>query len=413
MRASWSFGWGQVVVFASLLTSAMACIKGGDGAPSGSGWSSLVDSAFADSTANAARLDSTWLDPSPPPALVLALPDSVRDFEMAAPSSLAIRRGGACLIAVTDYYETSVHFFSSPSRYQGTRFLGSRRREALSGVGHASIGKDGTLYLNELGRRRAVAVSKGQDGVRVFQSPSVTVSMPHAATLEPVSPNRLIENWMTPSIPVASGSWAQEDLPLLRVIDSLGNYLGGVWRITDRPGHLLTHGLNQGFLARVGDTLWFAYAVSGEVIRGVLDTTHTPWAIANMSRMTLPRLYTPVPPQWYRSATDSIGALTVDQQLSGMAVTDDGRLIVGQTISYPPRDEEGSIHQPTSAVVIYDREGRPLRGWRAGGRIRDIATGGGILGVIVEASGDLQVLVYRLSDVVPGLSASGPCAEEV
>lgn len=405
--------WLHTTALAGVLVGALGgCDPGGGRTDSASGWTSLTDSAFAESTAVASRLDSAWLDSFAPPAQVLALPDSIRDFEMAGPSSVAIGRSASCLIAVTDFYETSVHFFGSPSRYEGSVFLGGHRRGALSGIGHAAIGADGVTYLNELGRRRLVALDRTRDRVRVFQSAAVTTSMPRVVTLEPVSRNRIIENWMTPSIPLASGTWAQQGLPLLRVIDSLGNYLSGLWRIAGRPGHLLTHELNQGFLARQGDTLWFAYGVSGQIVHGVLDTTRTPWSLTDTSRIILPRLYAPLPPEWFWTESDSIGALTVDGQVSGMAVTDGGLLILGQTISYPPRDLEGSIHQPTSAVVIYDRGGLPLRGWRSGGRIRGLAAGSGILAVIVDSGGGTDVRIHQLSDVLPGGSAPGPCTEE-
>ncbi|HEU4801480.1 MAG TPA: hypothetical protein VFS94_12715 [Gemmatimonadales bacterium] len=406
--------WGAGVRWVLTLVPALlvAC-EAGDRPASASGPSSMADTAFAESTAVAAHLDSAWLDTAAPAAQVLALPDSVRDFEMALPLSVAIGRGESCLIAVADPSEVAVHYFSSPNRYAGSRFVGGRRRDALSDVGHAVIAADGVTYLNELGRRRLVAVDRTRDSVRVFQSDEMTASMPRIVALEPVAPNRLIENWMAPSIPVASGTWAEEELPLLRVIDSLGNYLGGLWRIADRPGQLLTHGLNQGVLARRGDTLWFAYAVSGQVLRGVLDTAQLPWSLRDTSRLILPRMYEPMPPQWFLSGaeSDTIGTLGVDAQVSRLAVTEDGHLIVGQTISYPPRGN-GRLHQPTSAVVVYDGAGHPVRGWRAGGRIRGLAAGGGLLAVIVDTGGDPQVRIHRMADVVPGRAASGPCTSE-
>ena len=397
------------------LAAALAACGPDDGTATASAstpaWSRVADTVFSESTAAAVTLDSAWLDSSGPPFQLLALPDSVRDYEMTEPTSVAVKRDGSCLLAVTDQYETAVHFFSSPTRYEGSRSLGGNRRNSLRNIGNAVIGPQGITYLNEMGRRRLVSLDRARDSFRVFQSAAITAEMPRIVDLEPVSANRLIENWMAPSLPMASLDWAREELPLLRIIDSLGSYMGGLWRIAERPGHLLTHSLNQGFLARQGDTLSFAYMVSGQVLRGVLDTSSVPWVVKDTSRIVLPRMYDPMPPEWYRRTEADTGSVTVDYQVSGFAVTGNGHMIVGQTISYPPRGTPGTIHQPVSAVVIYDRSGRAIRGWRVGGRVRGLAAGNGILAVNVDQGKGRKVRIYRLSDVMPGGGASGECSE--
>ena len=381
------------------------------GRPS-AGVNQLADSAFADSTGHAARLDSTLLADPGPPYRVLALPDSVREFEMATPTGLAIRPAGACVMAVVDGHETTVHFFTLAGRYLGPLFLGGHRRDALSWIGKISMTPDGRSWVWELGRRRLVEIDSARTGFRVLRTDSITASMPLLAAVEQVAPDRLIENWMTPSIPVRSSTWASEKLPLLRIVDTTGHYISGLWRIADRPGLLFTHALNQGILARQGDTLWFAYTVSGQVLRGALNRSQEPWTIADATRLVLPRMFTTEAPQWFREGAGPAGSADTEVQISGFGITDGGYLVVGQTISYPPAGDRSRLHIPLSAVTIYDHAGAFVRGWRTNGRLGQLAVGRGVLAITVDPldRGDRQVRIYRLADVVPGTVKTSDCA---
>lgn len=404
MRESW--------LAAGLLSALAACAGPPERAISDQGSQVVTDSAFADSTAITARLDSALLDTVGPPYRVLALPDSVREFEMATPSGIAIRPAGPCVIAIADGRETTVHYFTTSGRYQGSLFIGGHRRDALSTIGRITMTADGVAYVWELGRRRIAEIDSARSHVRVFHSDLATASMPLLAAIEPVSPNRLIENWMISSLPVRSATWAAEHLPLLRVIDTTGQVVGGLWRIAQRPGPLLTHALNQGYLARQGDTLWFAYAVSGEIIRGVLDRDAKPWTVSTSARFSIPRMYSPQPPRWFPShASDTVGNADVEQQIQDLAVTDNGTLIVGQTISYPPRNDPTHLHLPSSAVVIYDNTGTFVRGWRVRGRIRQLVAGRGVLAVTVEPTdgSDREVRLYHMTDIAAQSAPASSC----
>jgi|GEM_PF-4722651 hypothetical protein len=94
-----------------------------------------------------------------------------------------------------------------------------------------------------------------------------------------------------------------------------------------------------------------------------------------------------------------------------LAVTDNGTLIVGQTISYPPRDDPAHLHLPSSAVVIYDNTGTFVRGWRVGGRIRQLVAGRGILAVTVAApdGGDSEVRLYHMTGLMPQPAPASSC----
>ena len=388
-----------------------ACAARTDRPSAGADVNQLADSAFADSTGHAARLDSTLLADPGPPYRVLALPDSVREFEMATPTGLAIRPAGACAIAVVDGRETAVHFFTLARRYLGSLFLGGHRRDALSSIGQISMTPDGRGWVWELGRRRLVEINGARTGFRVLRTDSITASMPPLAAIEQVAPDRLIENWMTPSIPVPSSTWASERLPLLRIVDTAGRYVSGLWRIADRPGLLFTHALNQGILARQGDTLWFAYTVSGQVLRGILNRSREPWTIADTVRLVLPRMFAPEAPQWFRQGTGPAGSADAEVQISGFGITGGGYLVVGQTISYPPAGDRSRLHIPLSAVTIYDHAGAFVRGWRTNGRLGQLAVGRGVLAITVDPldRGDRQVRIYRLADVVPGMAQASDC----
>ncbi len=370
----------------------------------------FTDQAFADSTRTTAVLDSARLDRAEPPHLTLSLPDTVRDFEMARPSGVAIRPGGSCLIAVSDYGETAVHYFSSPSRYLRTLFLGGRGRRALSGLGPISLAADGRAYIGELGRRRLVAVDSALTGWRVFQSDSVVPDMPAVSAVVAASPDRLLENWMVERLPMPSGDWAGARLPLVRLLDTLGGAVGGFWRIAGRPGTVLTSALNHGYMAVRGDTIWFAYATSGQVRRGVMQRAGSGSTLVDTATFILPRMFRPVAPQLFRLNGDTVGIVTLDDQITAFTVTPRGRIVVGQTISYPPRAGR-ALHIPHSALAIYGPSGRFIRGWRAGGRIIGVAADQGIIAAIVQPSGDspTAVRVYRMPESSPALGDGGAC----
>jgi hypothetical protein len=335
----------------------------------------------------------------------------VREFEMATPASLAIRPAGACVMAVVDGRETTVHFLTLAGRYHGSLFLGGHRRDALSSIGHISMTPDGRSWLWELGRRRLIEIDSARTGFRVLRTDSITASMPPLAAIEQVAPDRLIENWMTPSLPVLSSSWAGERLPLLRIIDTTGRHISGLWHIAARPGPLFTHDLNQGILARQGDTLWFAYSVSGQVLRGTLNRSQEPWTMVDTTRLALPRMFMPRAPRWFGEGTRPEGMAQTEVQISGFGVTHGGYLVVGQTVSYPQPGDHSRLYIPLSAVTIYDHAGAFVRGWRANGRIRQLAVGRGALAIIVDPLGkdDSEVRLYRLADVVPDPGKATDC----
>ena len=375
----------------------------------------LTDTRFADSTRVAPNLDSTTLARGIPPHVVLALPDSVHEFDMAVPVGIGFQPDGPCLLAVVDRGETAVHYFAPSGVYRGTLFLGGRGSHALSGIDQIGIGSDGTSYVWELGRQRIVAIDPSRKHFRVFRPDSVTADPPPLAAIQPLESNRLLDNWMTPSLSWASRNWAEERLPLLRIIDTLGHDHGGLWRVADAPGDLLTHALNQGRLAMRGDTIWFAYVASGQILRGTLDGSADPWTIRDTSRIVLPRMYRPAPPRWFRAgAEDTIGSVSVEEQLQGLGVTEGGRLIVAQTISYPRPGDRTQLHVPSSALVIYDSSGSFLSGWRAGGRVRDFAVGRGYAAIILDptSGGAPEVRVFRLADLIPGDVSPERCSEE-
>ena len=314
-------------------------------------------------------------------------------------------------MAVVDGHETTVHFFTLAGRYLGPLFLGGHHRDALSSIGKISMTPDGRSWVWELSRRRLVEIDSARTGFRVLRTDSITASMPLLAAVEQVAPDRLVENWMTPSIPVRSSTWASEKLPLLRIVDTTGHYISGLWRIADRPGLLFTHALNQGILARQGDTLWFAYTVSGQVLRGILNRSREPWTIADTVRLVLPRMFAPEAPQWFRQGTGPAGSADAEVQISGFGITGGGYLVVGQTISYPPAGDRSRLHIPLSAVTIYDHAGAFVRGWRTNGRLRQLAVGRGVLAITVDplGAGDREIRIYRLADVVPGMARPSGC----
>lgn len=375
----------------------------------------VTDTAFADSTSVAPVLDSALLAAEQPAFVDFTLPDSVQGFDMTAPVSVAIRPEGPCVVGIVDRSETAIHYFTVAGQYLGTISLAGRSHNPLSGLDQIGIAPDGTSYVWELGRRRIVAINWADRHIRLFRSDAITASMPPLGEVQPVAPNRLLENWMTTSIPVVSGSWAEEHLPLVRVIDTLGGYHGGLWRISDRPGQLLTHALNQGQLAMRGDTIWFAYFASGQIVRGVLNREAEPWRIRDTARISLPRLYPTEAPKWFRSASsDSVGTADVDMQIQSFSVTSDGYLVVAQTLSYPPPKDRTRVHIPSSAVVVYDHSGRFVRGWRTQGKVRDLAVGRGYLIVIVDPSSSARrhVREFRLSDLIRTSDTSAECEEE-
>jgi hypothetical protein len=221
--------WPAQLLMCTLVTT--ACRTASEATRTGGQWSIRWDSAFADSFGYAAHLDTSRLASSEPAYASVALPESVADFEMACPVGVALRHNGSCLLAIADRRESAVHFFESANRYLGTAFLGGRGYDALSGIGPVAVAGNGRTFVGELGRRRLASIDSTRQHVRRFQSDSITGSMPPLPSGIPFGPDRLIENWMTPSLPVASSTWAGERLPLLRVIDTLGHPVGGLWRV--------------------------------------------------------------------------------------------------------------------------------------------------------------------------------------
>jgi hypothetical protein len=154
---------------------------------------------------------------------------------------------------------------------------------------------------------------------------------------------------MVENIPVPSGDWGRSRLPLIRLIDTLGNALGGFWKVSGRPGLILTSALNRGFLAVRADTLWFAFAVSGWINRGTVSRRDSAWTISDSERIELPRMYHPAPPQSFTNGSDTVGKVTLESQVTAFAVAPGGTLVVGQTVSYPPRVGQ-KLHLATSAL---------------------------------------------------------------
>lgn len=372
-----------------------------------------TDTAFADSTETHVTLDSARLDAVELAHAVLRLPDSTRDYEMAAPTSVSISSSANCLIAVSDGRESAIHYFSSGARYLGTMSLGGRGRAALSGVGPISLTSDGRAYLGEVGRRRIVVIDAARRHFRSFQSESVVVDMPVLSAVVEASRTRLLENWMVEGIPVPSGDWARSRLPLIRLIDTVGNVLGGFWKVNGRPGLILTSALNRGFLAVRADTLWFAYAASGWINRGIISRRDSAWTISDGDRIELPRMYHPAPPQSFTNRSDTVGKVTLDNQVTAFAVAPGGTLVIGQTVSYPPRIGQ-QLHLATSALALYEPSGQFIRGWRVGGRIVSVAADGGIIAAIVAPATDqpFEVRVYDLTVAVPGATKPGACVKE-
>lgn len=377
-------------------------------------YSILTDSAFADSTNIAGVLDSALLAPTGPAYTVLSIPDSVREYDMASPVGVAIRDGGSCLIATTGSRdENAVYYFSSPATYLGSRFLGAKRGEALSSLGKLSLARDGSALIGEMGRRRIAEIAPDRKQVRVFQSQALATETPYLPAVIRVRPNRLLENWMSGALGQESSTWGPAELPIVRVIDTLGVPVGGLWRVSGRPGKTMTSVVNSGVMAVRGDTVWFGYRVSGQIVRGVVDSRDSIVRVTDTSRIVLPRMYAPVYPQTFKSNADTIGFAQVEDQITALAVAGAGQIIVGQTISYPPRGSR-ALHQPTTAVVLYDSAGKFIRGWRVGGGwVRDIAVGEGVLAVIVytdSAARQFEVRVHRMPELQPASARPGKCA---
>lgn len=257
-------------------------------------------------------------------------------------------------------------------------------RDALSAVtGIASDDSTGAVIVASMGRGELIRFDSAGQVLRFDVPPPVSAG--GLGSQISAQGSVVAETWFYLDRTTPSNDWT-EALPVARLWDLRGEYLGGYGRVQPHAGFALTAAVNRGIVGLSQDTLWFARRSDGKILA---------YALSNPSSLPsrvieLPLLYNANTP--YESS-DAWRNPVVDEHLRAFTVGWDGRFYIGQVEGWAI-DSRG-LRLPSTVITVLNRSGARAGMVRVVGEIRDLAvTREGVFALIIDGSRRRRVVRY-------------------
>ncbi len=302
-------------------------------------------------------------------ALVDTLPtievDTTNMYEFANPRALSARGFPNCMLAVADGDDMAVHLLSLSGRLLRSLPL-PPEVSADRSMYRVSLGVDGTIVVSDNSVGWIAVAHKGQLPWSIFSPSRLVPGSRVGSALAQLEQGEIIDHWSATGFSRRDSGWAKP-LPLMRVFRIDGSRAGTIGEVRSFGGSTLTSALNRGIPAVRQDTVYILNRSFARVLVFPAGST----VVSPTRVIDLPIGYRPRPPRDFYLARQDRSWQQVDELASGFAISESGRLLTTQQLSFEVDSATGS---PRSIIVVASMDGRPEALIDTRGAVRALST---------------------------------------